>query len=505
VAGDLGECVTAFSLPRSTRKVLVIGAYALGAAVIVGIALLHFYWPFTEAAVRRELGNVAVTNVTFREFHDKYFPPGCVAEGVVFQRDGSNVPLITIQRLVIRSNIFGLMHRHVSLIRLEGAQANWQQVGKRADQNSKPTVIDRFVADGAVLEIPRNSPDGPLRFAFHKFEVGNLRGPGQSTFAAELDNPLPHGLVRVSGHFGPWNNAQAAKTALDGNYSLEHGDLGVFHSIGGLVSSSGRFSGVFEKLEVQGQTSTPEFEVTSTQHHLPLETHFHGVVEGPSGNVSLSNVKAQFGRDVLDAHGTIARGDDGKRVADFDIRCDHGRIEDTFYPFIHSPRSPLAGKVNFRMHVVIRPGKEKFVQRLVLQSSFDIDDAQFTHPQTQLRLSKVAEGPDQGHPDTGPSAQFQGQVSMKDGVAHFSSLTLQDQGAAAVFRGSFSLTGQRVNMRGKLKTEASLTNATHGIKSVFAKVVEPFFKKKPHETVVPVKIGGTYSHPHFGLDLNDKM
>jgi hypothetical protein len=63
------------------------------------------------------------------------------------------------------------------------------------------------------------------------------------------------------------------------------------------------------------------------------------------------------------------------------------------------------------------------------------------------------------------------------------------------------LTDQKVNLHGRLKTEASLAKTTHGIKAVFAKAIEPFFKKKPHETVVPVHVGGTYSHPSFGLDL----
>lgn len=493
-------------LTRSTfRKTLTIAASVLAAALVTGAVLLHLYWPFTEAAVRRELGNAASAEVSFGRFHEKYFPPGCVADGVVIKKSGASVPLITVGRLVIRSNIFGLLHHHVSLLRAEGAKVNWQHVDTDSESHSKPTIIDKLVADDATLEVPRSSPDGPLRFVFHKFEVGNLRGQGQSSFAAEFDNPLPHGLLRVSGHFGPWNDSQPTKTALDGNYSLEHADLGVFHSIAGFVSSTGRFSGMFDHIEVQGQTSTPELQVTSTHHGLPLQTDFSALVVGPSGDVFLRTVKAQFGRDELDAHGSIARGGDRRRVGNIDIQCDNGRIEDTFYPFIHSPKPALIGKVKFRMHVMIPPDKEKFVKKITLQSTFQIDDAQFTHPETQLRLSKIAETPKQQNPDIAIPAQFQGQVSLKDGIARFSELKVQDQGAAAAFRGNFDLTDQRVNMRGQLKTEASLTKATHGIKSVFAKVVEPFFKKKPHETVVPVKIGGTYSHPQFGLDLSEKM
>ena len=92
-------------------------------------------------------------------------------------------------------------------------------------------------------------------------------------------------------------------------------------------------------------------------------------------------------------------------------------------------------------------------------------------------------------------------MTLRGRVAHFSNLSVHDQDSAALLRGNFDLTDQKVNLHGNLKTAASLTKTTHGIKAVFAKAIEPFFKKKPHKTVVPVHIGGTYSHPSFGLDL----
>jgi hypothetical protein len=281
--------------------------------------------------------------------------------------------------------------------------------------------------------------------------------------------------------------------------------MGVFHSVAGFITSTGKFRGVFEQISVEGQSTMPELEVTKTHHVLPLEAHFSVLVNGPHGDVFVRNVKARFGRDDLEVRGTIAKAPDGKRIADLDLKCDNGRIEDTFYPFIHSPNPVLTGNVRFQMHVIIPPGKEQFEKKIVLQSAFRIEDARFTHPQTQLELSKISESPHQRDPDPAMPASFQGEVSVKEGIAQFSELEVHDQGAAAVLRGNYDLTDQRVNIHGRLKTEASLTKTTHGIKSVFAKAIEPFFKNKPHETVVPVKIGGTYSHPQFGLDLSQKM
>ena len=49
--------------------------------------------------------------------------------------------------------------------------------------------------------------------------------------------------------------------------------------------------------------------------------------------------------------------------------------------------------------------------------------------------------------------------------------------------------------------DAKFSQSTSGIKSLFAKVLDPFFDKK-HGSVVPVLIDGTYHNPHFGVDLN---
>jgi hypothetical protein len=59
-----------------------------------GAVLLHHFWPFTESSVRSRLGESAGANVKFGSFHEKYFPPGCIMENVVFQRGNSGPSLI---------------------------------------------------------------------------------------------------------------------------------------------------------------------------------------------------------------------------------------------------------------------------------------------------------------------------------------------------------------------------------------------------------------------------
>ena len=483
----------------TTKKRLLIAAVILFSLVVVAGIIAHQYWPFTESCVLKNLSSASSATVRFGSFHQKYFPLGCVAENVIFERGNSAQPLMTIRKLIIRDYPAAMLHKHVSIIRAEGLHVMLPGSGATTnDSESQHRIIDRLVADDAVLEVQR-TPQQTLRFVFHKFAVKNLGGAGPISFSAVFDNPMPAGLIRTSGEFGPWSRASADQTPISGKYSLETADLSVFKGIGGMLSSKGEFKGTFKQLNVEGSTKSPAFEVTKTHHALPLETHFTATVNAFKGDVVLNQVKGRYGRNDLIAHGTIGR-ENKKRVARVEIRCDHGRIEDVFYPFIHSPKSPLTGDVSFTMNVIIPSGHEPFVRKIDLRSNFQIQNAVFTHAQTQHRLDKIAESPGQKDP-TQTLSDFQGTVQLADGVAHFSSLSIHDQGAAATFHGNYSLTDERVDMYGNLKTAASLAKTTHGISAVFAKVLEPFFKKKPHETVVPVKIGGTYSHPNFGLNM----
>ena len=487
------------------RIVLVTGCVLLGAFVAAAV-IVHHFWPYSESSVRSRLAEIASANVRFGSFHEKYFPPGCVAENVIFQRNNNGPPLISIQRLTIKSNLGGILGARVSLVRAEGMHVILSRAdfsGNRA--SDKQTTVSKLVADDAVLEVQRKGSAQPLRFVFHKFAMENLGGSGTTKFAAQFDNPMPTGLVRTSGHFGPWNSSEQAATPVSGNYSLENADLAVFKSVGGITSSEGDFKGTFKEMEVEGASTTPEFEVTSTHHTLPLQTHFSAAVDATNGETILHRVKARFGRDEIDAQGRIGRDPRGKRAAIIDLTCNHGRIEDTFYPFIHSPKSPLTGNVAFQMHIMIPSGQDPFLKKIELKSDFRITDARFTNPQTESRVEKVSEAPDQKQPNEGALATLKGQVTVLHGTAHFAELTAQDGDASAWFRGNYDLTDERVNMHGKLKTEASLTKTTSGIKAVFAKAIEPLFKKGRHAKVIPVRISGTFHHPSFGLDMNSDM
>ncbi len=485
------------------RKPILISALVLFGAIVAALGLFIHFWRFTEGRVSSELGAAISANVRFGAFHRQYFPPGCVAENVVFQRSGSNEPFIIVLRLEINSNLVGLFRHHVSTIRAEGAHILLSR-GELSFSNSSQskTVVDELAADDALVEIPSRKSD--TKFPFHHFSVRNLGSGGVINFSADLENPWPRGELRTAGSFGPWNSSQPEQTTVSGKYALEQADMSVFSGLGGLLSSQGEFKGTFKSMEVRGSTDTPNFELTSTKHSLPLKTRFKAVVDATSGNVVLQDVKARLGKTDINGSGTISRRPGQHRTALINLETEKGRVEDVFYLFVHN-NSPLRGSVKFSMKVRLPGGQERFLKRVALESKFTIQDAQFANPQTQEKVNKLSETPEQ-HADQNAVAlaELLGQVRLEHGVAHFSDLSLQDAGASAKFIGNYDLTDEKIDMHGRLRTRKDLSNGTHGIKGALLKAISPFFKKNPKETEAPVKISGTYHHPAFGLDLQQR-
>jgi hypothetical protein len=144
------------------------------------------------------------------------------------------------------------------------------------------------------------------------------------------------------------------------------------------------------------------------------------------------------------------------------------------------------------------------IERVNLQGDFGIDDASFVRPATQKEidnLSQVAQGQKQN--DNPPSVveNLKGHVALNRAVATFADLAFNVPGAHAHVHGTYGLLTQRIDLHGSLQLENKLSKGEKGMKSVLIKSLEPFLKKKKAGEIVPIKIGGTFSHPSYGLDV----
>ena len=79
---------------------------------------------------------------------------------------------------------------------------------------------------------------------------------------------------------------------LGGTFVFENADLGVFKGISGTLASKGAFGGALGRIEVQGETMTPNFAVTVAGNPMPLASTYSAIVDGTDGNTYLERVDA---------------------------------------------------------------------------------------------------------------------------------------------------------------------------------------------------------------------
>jgi hypothetical protein len=94
---------------------------------------------------------------------------------------------------------------------------------------------------------------------------------------------------------------------------------------------------------------------------------FHAFVDGTNGDVTLERVSAAFLKTRVEAKGEIAEtsGTHGK-TATVDLTVADGKIQDVLRLFVREPKPPLNGVTEFRAHVVVPPGNERFLQKVRL-------------------------------------------------------------------------------------------------------------------------------------------
>jgi hypothetical protein len=497
---------------RLSTKLIVIAICAVAILCIV-VLLFSRHWPFTEAAVLEDLRESSDSQVKVQSFHETFFPsPGCVLEGVSFDHGPNNAnPLITIEKLTVQGSYAGLLSSHVSRITAAGLRILVPAFGTSTGLHTEKSkiTIDEVVANGALLEFAyTDASKPPLRFEIHESTLRNVGWSGPFTYRLKVRNPEPPGEVTTSGKFGVWIQGNPGETPISGEYKFEQADLGVYEGIAGTLSSSGKYSGKLSHIDISGTTDTPNFEVKSGGHPMRLTTQFDAYVDAIHGDTFLKEVDADFWKTHIVADGSVAKSPDGKgKTAIINLRGDHARIEDLLLLFVESRRAPMSGSVTLKARVEIPPGPEKFLEKVKLSGGFGIAAGTFASPSTQEGVNKLSAGArgekDPSDPET-VLTDLTGKVNLQKGTAHFADLSFGVPGAAARLHGHYNLLNHKIDLRGQMQVESKISNTETGAKAVLLKAIEPFFKKKKKGEIVPVRISGTYEHPTFGLDLNDK-
>ena len=505
---------------RHWLEALIIFAVVMLTAEI----LLTRYFPYSEKNVTESLQETFPSKLKIDHFRPVFFPrPGCEAVGVTFRSlSGApgQSPVATIQKLIIQGNYANFLFRphHISRVTLEGLRIQVPPLGKAGEfkggYTDTQTTIGELIANGAVLEIARTGKQPPLQFQIHELNLASVSAKEGMDYKTRLQNPEPPGEVRSSGHFGPFNARDPGQTAVSGTYSFHRGDLSVFDGVAGIVESDGKFSGLLQHVDVQGSTDVPDFEVDRSGHTGHLVTRFQALLNGTNGDVVLNNVDATYEHTKIKAKGGVAdkEGFDGKFTA-VDFAVNRGRLQDILRLVVKESRPPMSGVISLQAHSTVPPEGQPFLKEATLQGDFEISDGHFENPSRQEsvdELSETARGlkkrsgdknEDKSNPTENVVSRASGHVDLKNGVATITNLSFSVPGADALMHGTFNVLNEKIDLHGTMKMEARFSQSTSGIKSLLAKVLDPFFNKK-RGSIVPVVVDGTYHDPHFGIDLN---
>jgi hypothetical protein len=503
-------------MPRDRRIALMV-VTLVGGGILALIATLPIaLTPGVRARLTEALGERFDSRVEIVELHVSLLPRLRVqGSGLVLRHRGRTdvPPLIAIGSFTADANILGLLSRPLRLasVHLDRLEITLPPGALSLDDDDDAPsadvrfIIEDLMAERAALRVLRRDDQKPPRvWEIARLQMQQIGADTPWPFAATVTNPTPPGEITTSGQFGPWNAERPAHTPLAAEYEFRDADLGTFAGIRGILQSAGAFSGVLERIEVDGRADVPAFALDAVGNPVPLTAQFHAVVDATNGDTLLEQVRAILGETPLEARGGVVEkpGEDGKTV-ELDVIIADGRVEDVLRLAMKRPRPFITGGLALKARIVLPPGDGDALDTMRLDGTFSLSSARFTSSvQTKIdELSQKARGEaGEDRPPDRVASNFAGAFTMRRGVVRFSRLTFDVPGAAVALSGSYAIRSEAIDMRGTVRLQARLSEMTTGIKSILLKVIDPLVRRR-NATEIPITIRGTAAKPDFGVDV----
>src|ERR1700719_4568122 len=428
--------------PRSRAWIVVLCIVLL--VFIIPAAVLYQRMRDVDDVTRdwvvRALSERFASRVELESIHVTAFPEmSATGEKLaIYYHNRSDVPpLIQIQQFTFHLGFMGVLRvpRHIRGVHLDNMVINVPPRGQPPGDPAPPPAtkirrplpritIDQVVCDNTTLLIlPKESGKQPLDFDIHDLVLGSVGAGKPFSFRGNLTNAKPVGEIRTSGKFGPWQVDDPGSTELSGSYTFTDADLGPLPGIGGILSSSGKYFGVLQSIEVEGFTDTPDFSIDPVGRAVPLHTEFSATVDGTNGNTYLHPVRATLIHSQITAKCSVVRVPEKQgHLILLDVVAPTAQMEDLLQLATKSTQPMMSGLVNLRTKMSLPPGKVKVLDKLTLDGEFDVSDARFASSDVRDKLasfSRHALGePD--NPDAGSAiSDLRGKFGLKNGVIKF--------------------------------------------------------------------------------------
>jgi hypothetical protein len=428
----------------------------------------------------------------------------------------AKAPLIQVQTFSFRAPVLGLMFKpmHVRRAQVTGLLIDIppRRIGQQGPSHGRRDKIKirigEILCDDSRLIIESNQPNkDPRIFQLRRIVMHDV-GPREPwRYDAVLTNAVPRGDIHATGTLGPWDLESPADSAVAGKYLFDHAQLETIKGIGGMLHSTGSFQGQLNHIAVHGTADVPDFWLDTAHHPMPLATTFSAIVDGTTGDTYLQSVDAKLAGSNFSCRGAVIDVKGKGHIVNLDVDVPHARIQDFLQLSVRTEPVVMSGVIETKSALHIPPGEESVSQKMSMKGQFDLQQIHFTNPSVEDKvdmLSLRAEGEPReakpGAPDVHSS--MSGQFALSDGALHFEDLNYDLPGATVHLAGVYSLDGQRFDFTGDVRTKAELSQMMASKwKQILLTPIDPFFHRHGAGAQIPVKITGTRSAPHFGLNL----
>ena len=445
----------------------------------------------------------------------------------IYFHDRADVPpIIHVDHFSFDLGLFAILRlpNHISRARMENMTITIPPRGekknlKSSDAGKTKNVLSSLIVDEALCEntvlitLPRKPdagkpPKTPLEWDIHNLNLRAASVDKPFRFHGTLTNAKPKGEIDTSGDFGPLDLDDPGSTPVSGSYKFTDADLGPFPGIAGILSSTGKFSGELAELQVEGETDTPDFSLDKIGKPVPLHTEYSATVDGTNGDTLLHPVRDTLIRSLFLAEGSVISEPAKKgHTITLDVGAPNARIQDILSLAMNSDKPILTGPAMIQAKLILPPGKERVLDRMILDGQIGIDDARWSSPEIRKNLealSRRAEGKPRDDDAGSAVSDLRGSFHVEKGIVNFSNLTFSVPGAAIELAGTFQLVGGELDLSGHLRIHAKLSQTVTGTKSFFLKALDPFFEKNGTGAVIPISISGTREHPTVGVSILHK-
>lgn len=433
-----------------------------------------------------------------------------------------STPMLSVNRFAFHTRLRGLLHQptRIAEVDVSGMELHIPPSSQRGHllrpkgkhQPKISLLVSEIRCDNVKLFIETDKPGkDPLEFDIQNLDLHDVGQSQPFTYSAELINPKPIGKVKATGHFGPWDSDEPRATPLDGDYSFSHADLNTIAGISGILSSTGRFGGVLDRITIDGQTETPNFALDVSDHPMPLHTVFHAYVDGTNGDTYLDPVQARLAQSDFTAQGKVVQVKGKGHDIDLNVDIPHARMQDMLELGVKTDPPLMNGVLTMKARLHIPPGHEKVSRKVELAGAFQLHQVRFNNPKIQDKvdgLSARAQGKPKevAEDSTDHEAQVRSIMSAKFSLGH-SLMTVNDMryqipGALVLMNGVYSLDGNVFEFKGHVRTDATASQMVTGWKSWLLKPVDPFLKKNGAGLELPISVSGTQGDVHFGLAMH---